>query len=254
MSELVYGIHTVESIVNQSPNRILIVYIVSNPRDLRLKSLIYRIRKMNINIQECTRRVLNIKSMKSAHQGIIAEVIPMPALNEDYLLHFLKTKNNIIPLLLVLDGITDPHNLGACIRSADAAGVHMIIVPRDRSANVNATVRKVASGSSDRVPFVRVTNLSRTLKLLKKYNIYIVGSVLRSNQILFNTRLIDPIALVMGSESSGIRRLTRENCDKLVHIPTLQSTVSLNVSVATGIFLFETVRQRKYQNGFINYS
>ena len=148
-------------------------------------------------------------------------------------------------LLLILDGITDPHNLGACIRSAEAAGVQAVIAPKDRSASITDTVRSISAGAAERVPFVRVTNLARTMRELQQENIWIVGTDTEGEKILYETDLVGPTAIVMGSEGKGLRRLTRESCDFLCHIPMPGKIESLNVSVATGVCLFEAVRQRR---------
>lgn len=146
--------------------------------------------------------------------------------------------------MLILDGVTDPHNLGACLRSADAAGVHAIIVPKDRSAQLNATAKKVACGAAENVPLIRVTNLARTMRLLQEANVWIVGTAGEATHTLFQSKFNGPIALVMGAEGEGMRRLTREHCDELISIPMAGTVSSLNVSVATGVCLFEIVRQR----------
>jgi 23S rRNA (guanosine2251-2'-O)-methyltransferase len=148
------------------------------------------------------------------------------------------------PFLLLLDGVTDPHNLGACLRSADAAGVHGVIVPRDKSAPLNATARKVACGAAEVVPFYQVTNLARTMRSLQEAGVWIIGAAGEATASIYDTKLNGPLALAMGAEGSGLRRLTREHCDSLAKIPMVGSVSSLNVSVATGVFLFEALRQR----------
>lgn len=148
------------------------------------------------------------------------------------------------PFFLILDGVTDPHNLGACLRSADAAGVHAVIVPKDRSAQLNATAKKVACGAAENVPLIRVTNLARTMRMLQEENIWIVGTAGEADHTLYQSKMTGRLALVMGAEGEGMRRLTREHCDELISIPMAGSVSSLNVSVATGICLFEAVRQR----------
>lgn len=243
LSELVYGMHTIESVLSVRPKQILNIYIVCKPWNARVKSLVKKINKHNVNLKECTRQWLNNKAKGVSHQGIIAEVLKISILREYDLLNFL-TVCNTVPLLLILDSIMDPHNLGACLRSAEAAGVNMVIITRYRSAQINATVRKVSSGAAERVPIVRVVNLSKTLQLLKSYGIRIVGTVVQSDYSIFSVGLIGPLALVVGSEEFGIRKLIRENCNELVSIPMLGSMSSLNVSVAAGICLFEAVRQR----------
>ncbi|URJ23150.1 23S rRNA (guanosine(2251)-2'-O)-methyltransferase RlmB [Blochmannia endosymbiont of Camponotus sp. C-003] len=243
MSELVYGIHSVKSVLDNYSQRILSVCIMHKSKDLRLKLLIDQIKQCKISIQECSRRQLDIQARGALHQGIIAKIVTNCCMQENDLPNFLM-KCKTTPLLVVLDGVTDPHNLGACLRSADAAGAHIVIAPRNRSARLNGTVRKVASGSVDNVPFMQVTNLIRTLRLLQKYNIWIIGTVIKSQHLIFNSKLIRPLAFVMGSEGDGIRYLTQKNCDELITIPMLGVATSLNVSVATGICLFEALRQR----------
>lgn len=246
MNELIYGIHSVKSILDAHPEQILRINVICKPVGTRFKSLIKQISINNINLETRTRQWLDNKVKGALHQGIVAEVLKIPDLTEDDLLNFLKICSTM-PLLLILDGIVDPHNVGACLRSAEAAGVHMVIITRHRSAQINSTVRKVSSGSADRVPCIRVTNLSRTLKLLQQYGIWIVGTIVRSSYSIFNAKLVGPLALVVGSEEFGIRKLTKKHCDELISIPMTGSISSLNVSVATGICLFEIVRQRRYQ-------
>lgn len=242
---LVYGIHAVQAIVKRNPQNIINIYIIGTPWRRRLKYLVTQVIKCNINIKECERSYLDDKVKGAAHQGVVAEIVYKDYIQEKDLPNFLRAHITESLLLLVLDGVTDPHNLGACLRTADAAGVHLVIVPRNRSVNINDTVRKVASGSADRVPFVQVINLSRVLRLLRQYDIWIIGTVLQSERIIFDTKLVSSLAFVMGSEGTGIRRLTRENCDELINIPVLGPDASLNISVATGICLFEALRQRR---------
>jgi len=178
------------------------------------------------------------------HQGVIAEVKVADALmNENQLLELVEEKDNC--LLLVLDGVTDPHNLGACLRTADAAGVDAVIIPKDRSATLTAVARKVACGAADYVPVVKVTNLARYLSQLKELNVWIIGTAGEATSDVYQTKFSGATALVMGAEGSGMRRLTRENCDQLIKIPMAGSVSSLNVSVATGVCLFEIVRQNR---------
>ncbi len=177
------------------------------------------------------------------HQGVAAVVDALPPLDERGLAQLLDKIDK--PLLLVLDGVQDPHNLGACLRSAEAAGVHAIIVPRDRAVGVTGTVRKVASGAADSVPVAQVTNLARVLRMLAERNIWCFGAAGGEGRELYEMDLRGPLCLVLGGESQGMRRLTREHCDELFHIPMLGNAESLNVSVATGVCLFEAVRQRR---------
>jgi 23S rRNA (guanosine2251-2'-O)-methyltransferase len=178
-----------------------------------------------------------------AHQGVVAAVRPLPGWDEHQLLQSLSHTEGH-PLLLVLDGVTDPHNLGACLRSADAAGAHAVLIPRDRAATVDATVRKVAAGAAEFVPVASVTNLARCLDQLKERGIWVVGTDGAAPQTLYAADLKRPLALVLGAEGSGMRRLTRERCDFLVRIPMAGHVESLNVSVAAGVALFEARRQR----------
>jgi 23S rRNA (guanosine2251-2'-O)-methyltransferase len=187
------------------------------------------------------------------HQGVVAEAFNIPVSGdmnqsnlwqEQDLLRVVDNKEGPL-LLLVLDGVTDPHNLGACLRSADAAGVDAVVVPKDKSADLTPTVRKVACGAAEVVPFVRVTNISRTLQALQERGVWLYGTAGESEKSIYDSDLSGSIALVMGAEGSGLRRLTREQCDFLVNLPMAGSVSSLNVSVATGICLFEIVRQRR---------
>ncbi len=173
--------------------------------------------------------------------------IGVAVLNEDDLIILLESLKEP-PFLLILDEINDPHNLGACLRSADAAGVHAVIVPKDRSVSLTETVRRVACGAAEKVPFVQATNLARVMDKLREAGIWIVGTADEARDSLYKTSLAGPLALVMGSEGKGLRRLTREKCDFLVKIPMFGSVESLNVSVAAGICLFEALRQRKVLN------
>jgi len=178
------------------------------------------------------------------HQGVIARVVDTPIPYKD--IHDILESDDLTepPFFLVLDGVEDPHNLGACLRVADAMGVHAVIAPKDRAAGLNATVRKVACGAAETVPFLAVTNLARTLRELKDAGVFIVGTTAEAPGDLFNTKLSGPIALVLGAEGTGLRRLTEETCDALVSIPMFGSVESLNVSVASGICLYEARRQR----------
>lgn len=243
--ELVYGIHTIHSILDNNLKSVICAYVVRAPLKNRLRYLVRRIIECNIHIKECDRSYLDICVKGALHQGIVVKIFcDANNITERNLSNFLTTSTKTL-LLLVLDGIIDPHNLGACLRTADAAGVNLVIAPRNHSACINATVRKVASGSVDRVPFLQVTNLSRVLKLLQQYNIWVIGTVVGSERLIFDTKLIGPLAFVMGSEEKGIRYLTKKNCNELISIPIVRSVSALNVAVATGICLFETLRQRR---------
>ncbi|CAI1010818.1 MULTISPECIES: 23S rRNA (guanosine(2251)-2'-O)-methyltransferase RlmB [Serratia] len=242
MSEIIYGIHAVKALLDNDPQRFLEVFILKGRDDRRLQPLIAELEATGIVIQVANRQWLDDKVEGAVHQGIIARVREGRQYQENDLPALLESVDT--PFLLVLDGVTDPHNLGACLRSADAAGVHAVIVPRDRSAQLNATAKKVACGAAENVPLIRVTNLARTLRLLQEMNVWVVGTAGEADHTLFQSKMTGPMALVMGAEGEGMRRLTREHCDELISIPMAGTVSSLNVSVATGICLFEAVRQR----------
>ncbi|TYB29889.1 23S rRNA (guanosine(2251)-2'-O)-methyltransferase RlmB [Aggregatibacter actinomycetemcomitans] len=243
MSETIYGIHAIKAFVTHYPERLIEVLALKGRDDQRLQLLINEIQRLGISVQFLNRQTLDKKAEGEVHQGIIARVHSLPELNEHDLDRLLEQQK--APLLLVLDGVTDPHNLGACLRTADAAGVNAVIVPKDKSAQLNSTARKVACGAAENVPLIRVTNLARTLReLQKRHNVWVVGTAGETTETLYQTKLTGALALVMGAESEGMRRLTREHCDQLISIPMMGSVSSLNVSVATGVCLFEIVRQR----------
>jgi 23S rRNA (guanosine2251-2'-O)-methyltransferase len=216
--------------------------VLKGREDERLLYIINEARRYDISVQFCQRKTLDDKCNGEQHQGIVATAKPGKVLNEHDL--DIIIKNEASPFLLVLDGVTDPHNLGACLRTADAAGVHAVIVPKDKSASLSPTVRKVACGAAEVIPLIQVTNLSRTLKAMQDNGVWIIGTAGEAEQSLYECKLTGPTALVMGAEDKGMRRLTRENCDELIKLPMAGSVSSLNVSVATGVCLYEIVRQR----------
>ncbi|AFP84879.1 23S rRNA (guanosine(2251)-2'-O)-methyltransferase RlmB [secondary endosymbiont of Ctenarytaina eucalypti] len=244
MSEIIYGIHAVQAVLEREPQRFLEIYLLKGRSDHRLRPLVQQLEQAGIIIHIAGRQWLNKQVSGAVHQGVIARVQAGRRFREDDLPSLLSQKGE--PLLLILDGVTDPHNLGACLRCADAAGVHAVIAPHDRAAPLNAIAKKVASAAAESVPLIRVTNLARTLRLLKKYNVWIVGTTDKAVRHIYQSKLTGPLALIMGAEGAGIRRLTREHCDTLTSIPMAGTVSSLNVSVATGICLFEAVRQRHY--------
>lgn len=240
--DLVYGLHSVQSILKSAPQRAQEVLVLRGREDQRLQKILQQIRDLGVSIRWQTRAELDALC-EGNHQGIAMYASPGKTHDEDYLWTLLDGLEGA-PLLLILDGVTDPHNLGACMRSADAAGVQAVIVPKDNSVGMNETVRKVACGAADTVPLIPVTNLARCMRKLQELGVWIVGTAGEAEVSLFNAPLAGPLAVVMGAEGSGMRRLTREHCDHLVFIPMSGSVTSLNVSVATGICLFEAVRQR----------
>lgn len=239
-----YGLHAVQTVLSQAPQRVVSLWLDSARQDQRLQQLAELAKKAKVAVTWTERKELDRLAEQGRHQGAVAEIRGGEARSEAFLDELLTTLQ-VPPFLLVLDGVTDPHNLGACLRTADAAGVHAVIAPRDRACGLNATVRKVASGAAETVPFVQVTNLARTLRLLRDNDVWVVGTALEgASGDIYQGRLTGPLALVLGAEGQGLRRLTRENCDELVYIPMHGLVESLNVSVATGIALFEAVRQR----------
>ncbi|MFT6394458.1 MAG: 23S rRNA (guanosine2251-2'-O)-methyltransferase [Methylophilaceae bacterium] len=212
--------------------------------DPRMKDIIKLAEASNIRVMQVDRdRLDGMAGRNGRHQGVIARVVDTPIPYKD--IHdVLESDLKEPPFFLILDGVEDPHNLGACLRVADGMGVHAVIAPKDRAVGLNATVRKVASGAAETVPFISVTNLARTIRELKEAGVFVIGTTMDSESTLLNTKLDGPIALVLGSEGDGIRRLTAESCDALVTIPMFGSVESLNVSVASGICLYEVRRQR----------
>ncbi|MCY7296924.1 23S rRNA (guanosine(2251)-2'-O)-methyltransferase RlmB [Alteromonas sp. a30] len=243
--EWLYGLHAMESVLSREPERIVEIFVLKGRDDERLNRIIHQARQSGISIQFCQRRVLDDKVQGEQHQGVVARAKPGKQFDEKDLQQLLETQPQ--GFYLVLDGVTDPHNLGACLRSADAAGVTALIVPKDKSANLTPTARKVACGAAETIPLIQVTNLARSLRTMQESGIWIVGTAGEAEQLLYDCKLTGPMAIVMGAEGKGMRRLTRETCDELVKLPMAGSVSSLNVSVATGICLFEVVRQRQVQ-------
>jgi len=243
-SELVavFGHHAVASLLKQPGNPIASLWVLDGRKDAPIQSLLEKAGHLGVPVESKTRDELDQQTL-GVHQGILAWARPRPAGSESDLENLLATTQKP-PLLLVLDGVTDPHNLGACLRSAEAAGADALIVPRDKSAGLNATVRKVACGAAETLPLIQVTNLARTLRSLADYGIWIIGTTGETETLIYQADLTRPLALVMGAEGKGMRRLTREHCDELVRLPMAGEVSSLNVSVASGISLYEAVRQR----------
>jgi 23S rRNA (guanosine2251-2'-O)-methyltransferase len=240
--DLVYGLHAVRAVIDRAPERLLELWMAEPRHDARARDLKERAQAAGLKVQLVGNESLAKLAGDVAHQGVVAAVRPLKPWDEETLVASLGTVPD--PLLLVLDGVTDPHNLGACLRTADAAGVRAVILPKDRSASVDAVARKVAAGAAEFVPTVPVTNLARALSRLKENGIWVVGMDGEADQTLYAADLNRPLALVLGAEGFGLRRLTRDSCDFLVRIPMAGQVESLNVSVAAGIALFEAGRQR----------
>jgi 23S rRNA (guanosine2251-2'-O)-methyltransferase len=240
-SKMIFGFHAVTARLRHEASSIEEIYVDADRRDPRMRELIRAIQAANVRMIQADDARLNAIVGTRRHQGVVAKAGELSlARNLDELLDIIEGP----PLLLVLDGITDPHNLGACLRVADGAGAHAVIAPKDRAVGLNATAAKVASGAADTVPYITVTNLARTLRELKERDIQLIGTDDTADKGLYEADFSGPAALVMGSEGEGMRRLTRETCDVLIHIPMAGSVESLNVSVASGVCLYEARRQR----------
>lgn len=242
--EPVYGVHAVRALFERGqPPRVL--WIQQGHAEQRLEALLQQAHAAGCELKRVPRETLDLISSQASHQGVIGFSEPLIAENETALWWRLdQWQQSRPPLFLILDGVTDPHNFGACLRSADAAGVDGVIVAKDKSAPLNATVRKVACGAAESVPVFQVTNLARCMEKLKQAGVWITGTAGEADALVFDADFTVPCALVMGAEGKGMRRLTREACDGLVKLPMQGGVSSLNVSVATGICLFEVVRQR----------
>lgn len=239
--ELAMGINPVSSLVECAPDRIIRAWMSKgNPR---LEPIIEQLAALGVPIETADARALDRRADGVRHQGLIVEFQAREALSESGLMDLLDQHPG--PLLLVLDGVTDPNNLGACLRSAAAAGALAVVVPRDRSASLTPAARRAAAGAAELIPLVSVTNLARTLRQLGERGLWRVGLAAEAQGSLYQADLVGPLALVLGSEGRGLRRLTREHCDQLVRIPMPGPIESLNVSVAASICLFEAVRVRQ---------
>lgn len=241
--ELIYGVHAVTALL-EGGSKVHALWMLDSRNDDRLQRVSELAQKAGVRAQRVPRAELDRMTHDARHQGVVAEAEGAELLDEGGLFPLLDRLQEP-PFLLVLDGVQDPHNLGACLRSANAAGVHAVIAPKDRSAGLTAVARKVASGAAEMTPFFQVTNLARTLRDLKERNVWFVGLAGEADQSLYELDLRGPIAIVMGAEGEGMRRLTKEHCDFLAKIPMAGEVESLNVSVATGVSLFEALRQRR---------
>ncbi|MCB5184143.1 23S rRNA (guanosine(2251)-2'-O)-methyltransferase RlmB [Methylobacillus gramineus] len=248
-SRILFGFHAVLSRLRQHGTSIQEILIDRDRVDARMKDLLNMADSAGVRTMQVERaRLDGMAGINGRHQGVIARVVDTPIPYKD--IHdILESDLKEPPFFLVLDGVEDPHNLGACLRVADAMGVHAVIAPKDRAAGLNATVRKVACGAAETVPFIAVTNLARTLRELQEAGVFVVGTAAEAPSDLLHTDLSGPLALVLGAEGSGLRRLTEETCDALINIPMFGSVESLNVSVASGICLYEARRQRSLLPG-----
>lgn len=244
--KVLFGFHAVAVRLKMAPASIIEVYVDPTRRDARMRQFVDRCKEAQVRIIESDSLRIAKLAGSHGHQGVAARVQALQQSNSlDDLLDNIEHGDNSPPLLLVLDGVTDPHNLGACLRVADGAGVNAVIAPKDHAAGINATVAKVASGAAETMPYFMVTNLARTLNELKERNIWIIGTSDDADKSIYDVDLKGPVALVLGAEGPGMRQLTRKTCDELVSIPMQGAVESLNVSVASAVCLYEAMRQRR---------
>lgn len=244
-THLIYGLHAVQMALKTRPELILELWCDQQRHDGRVQQLIRQAQTLGLKVQQADRDQLRKMAGTPRHQGVVAHCkLPRTKSGSEEALDSILDNLAEAPFLLVLDGVQDPHNLGACLRSADGAGVHAVIAPKDRAVSLTGTVAKVASGAAHSVPFIQVTNLARTLRALQQRGIWLVGTDGEADINVYDVDLTGPLAMVMGAEGTGLRRLTRECCDYLVRLPMAGVVESLNVSVATGVCLYEAVRQR----------
>jgi 23S rRNA (guanosine2251-2'-O)-methyltransferase len=242
--KVIFGFHAVGVRIKTAPQSVIEVLFDASRRDARMRQFVTRAQEAGVRLIEADGLRLSKLAGSHGHQGVAARVQPIAQTHSlDELLEGLEAAGTV-PLLLVLDGVTDPHNLGACLRVADGAGAHAVVAPKDHAAGINATVAKVASGAAETVPYFMVTNLARTLNELKERNIWCVGTSDDAPGTPYQSDLRRPLAMVLGAEGEGMRQLTRKTCDELVRIPMAGAVESLNVSVASGVCLYEALRQR----------
>jgi 23S rRNA (guanosine2251-2'-O)-methyltransferase len=244
--KVLFGFHAVAVRLKTAPTSIIEVYVDPTRRDARMRQFVDRCKEAGVRLIEADSLRIAKLAGSHGHQGVAARVQPvLQARSLDDLLEQVEQGDNPPPLLLVLDGVTDPHNLGACLRVADGAGANAVIAPKDHAAGINSTVAKVASGAAETMPYFMVTNLARTLNELKERNIWVIGTSDDADKSIYDVDLKGPVALVLGAEGPGMRQLTRKTCDELVRIPMQGAVESLNVSVASAVCLYEAMRQRR---------
>jgi len=241
-NKILFGFHAVTVRLKTAPETIVELHVDASRRDARMRQFVERAKEAGAKLVDSDDDRLIRLAGSPRHQGVVARVNPLPAKHSlDDVLDEVEGP----PLVLVLDGVTDPHNLGACLRVADGAGAHAVVAPKDHAVGLNATVAKVASGAAETVPYLMVTNLARSLNELKERDIRIIGTAEDAEKTLYDIDLTGPVALVLGAEGAGLRQLTRKTCDELVRIPMAGAVESLNVSVASGVCLYEALRQRR---------
>lgn len=241
-TKVLFGFHAVTVRLKTAPASVTEIHVDASRRDARMRQFVERAREAGARLLDSDDARLTQLAGGTRHQGVVARVTALPARHSlDEVLDDVQGA----PLLLVLDGVTDPHNLGACLRVADGAGAHAVVAPKDHTVGLNATVAKVASGAAETVPYLMVTNLARTLGELKERDIRVIGTSDDAQATIYDADFSGPVALVLGAEGDGLRQLTRRHCDQLVRIPMAGAVESLNVSVAAGVCLYEALRQRR---------
>ncbi len=242
-TKVLFGFHAVTVRLKTAPGSVIEIHVDATRRDARMRQFVARVQEAGVKLVDSSDDHLIRLAGSPRHQGVVARVAALPQQHSlDTVLDALDPATP--PLLLVLDGVTDPHNLGACLRVADGAGAHAVLAPKDHAVGLNATVAKVASGAAETVPYLMVTNLARSLTELKERDIRVIGFSDDAPASLFDADLRGPVALVLGAEGAGMRQLTRKTCDQLLRIPMAGAVESLNVSVASAVCLFEALRQR----------
>ncbi len=242
-NNIIFGLHTIQEALLLPVSRITEIWLSDRRKDIRISTLINSARGHGIHPNRVSKEKLDKIVAGACHQGVVAYCKPLGIFDESYLFELLN-KLNEPPFLLILDCIQDPYNLGACIRTAEAAGVHAVIAPKNRASSITPVALKTSSGAAERLPFIRVTNLSYFLRELRQKGVWLVGTSGECNDALFDVNLKGALAIILGAESKGIRLLTRKCCDQVVRIPMKGCSESLNVSVAAGVCLFEASRQR----------
>jgi 23S rRNA (guanosine2251-2'-O)-methyltransferase len=237
-----HGFHAVAARLRAAPESVRAVYVDANRHDARMQQFLRKVEAAGVELKTLSAERLSALAGTDRHQGVVAQVDDLPSRQD---LHAVLDAVQGAPLVLALDGVTDPHNLGAILRTADAAGVHLVVAPKDRAVGINPTVARVASGAAETVPYVMVTNLVRTLHDLQERGLWVMGTDEAASDTVFDADWTQPVVLVLGAEGAGMRRLVRETCDRLLRIPMCGAVESLNVSVAAGVCLYEAVRQRR---------
>ena len=245
--EKIFGLHTVSEFIKVSPDKVINIWIQDSLKSKSILSISDMAKSIGLSVQQSKKENLDKITNKQNHQGVVLEIVESNDIGTKSFEEILKNNNKSNPIYLILDSVQDPHNLGACIRTAAASGVSAIIIPKDRAVGINETVRKVACGAVENINIFTVVNLVRAIKKIKEMGVWVIGAARDTEESIYDFDLKIPIAIVMGGEKKGIRSQVRKECDFVGSLPMKEKIESLNVSVATGIVLYEAVRQRKYK-------